>query len=425
MKLIRKDFKDRIPQELLYVLNHINYPSYIVGGAVRDWLQGKVEKDFDIEVFAPSYDALVKELCKQGLEPKVDDRKFGIVRVKLETIDEPIEFSLPRKDNKVGEHHNEFFITYEGDDAPKTVREASIRRDFTINSIYLCTKTFEVTDCWGGIQDLENKVLRVVDEATFLEDPLRIWRMLPAITKNNIRTVVIPDIDFRGLDLMVTPTARWNEVKKALSVEHMTVRAAERFMYVYSLLTSPDEPSYFINRHRTLVDFEDYFSGDKLLEVRLSLLDRHTGRYKKHYKGASRPVVSMSTYLGIPKEIQTHLGILSDVGYYFVDLMFWSQEIYPLYEPHELVEYHSLISPQYATHHMYDANNELCRLGWYNKPPEPIVTGDFLINKIGLKPSEKFSKLIHEGYRMQVLECFDDIGGAVETMERYISTGGY
>ena len=57
--------------------------------------------------------------------------------------------------------------------------EAALRRDFTINAIgydFLGKKEF--LDPFGGIKDLEKRVLRHIKDETFVEDSLRVYRAI-------------------------------------------------------------------------------------------------------------------------------------------------------------------------------------------------------------------------------------------------------
>jgi len=51
-----------------------------------------------------------------------------------------------------------------------------MRRDFTINAMMMDVLTGELTDHWGGREDLENGIIRHVSSETFPEDPLRVFR---------------------------------------------------------------------------------------------------------------------------------------------------------------------------------------------------------------------------------------------------------
>lgn len=139
-----------------------------IGGCVRDKLLGSESKDVDIEVYGlPAHD-LANILRNFGKVNFVGE-SFGVI--KLTTADEDFDFSLPRRDNKVGRGHRGFQV---GVDHDLTPAEAAARRDFTINAI---GEKLDGTlvDPFNGVADLKNKILRATSEH-FSEDPLRVLR---------------------------------------------------------------------------------------------------------------------------------------------------------------------------------------------------------------------------------------------------------
>lgn len=63
------------------------------------------------------------------------------------------------------------------DRAGTSLYEDLARRDFTVNSIFLDASTGEVTDPFGGLADLERRVLRATTGESFSGDPLRVLRL--------------------------------------------------------------------------------------------------------------------------------------------------------------------------------------------------------------------------------------------------------
>jgi tRNA nucleotidyltransferase (CCA-adding enzyme) len=82
------------------------------------------------------------------------------------------EFTVPRKDSKAAPGHKGFDVEF---DPALTPQEAAARRDFTINSILYDPRTRQVIDYYGGVADMNNRVLRHTSGA-FAEDPLRVLR---------------------------------------------------------------------------------------------------------------------------------------------------------------------------------------------------------------------------------------------------------
>ena len=146
----------------------------LVGGCVRDMLLGTEPKDFDIECFGVAPKKL-REALKREFELDLVGMSFGVIKLSHYDID----IALPRRETKLGLGHRAFEMEC---DPGLTVREASARRDFTVNAIYRDPLTGEIIDPWNGRGDLERMRLRHVSEH-FSEDPLRVLRGMQFIAR--------------------------------------------------------------------------------------------------------------------------------------------------------------------------------------------------------------------------------------------------
>ncbi len=147
--------------------------AYLVGGAVRDAILGLPVKDFDVEVYGLAPDRLAALLARLGSVDAVG-QAFAVYKLAgLAGVDGALDVSIPRRDSKVGPGHRGIAVT--GDPA-LSVEEASRRRDFTINALLQDPLSGEILDPHGGRRDLEARLLRAVDTASFGEDPLRALR---------------------------------------------------------------------------------------------------------------------------------------------------------------------------------------------------------------------------------------------------------
>jgi len=136
--------------------------TYLVGGAVRNELLGLpvIERDY-VVVGSTEKDMLDAGFTRVG-------RDFPVF---LHPITKE-EYALARTERKTGPGHQGFVC----DATPSvTLEEDLLRRDLTINAIAKDTDG-SLTDPFGGLQDLEKKVLRHVSDA-FTEDPLRVLRV--------------------------------------------------------------------------------------------------------------------------------------------------------------------------------------------------------------------------------------------------------
>jgi tRNA nucleotidyltransferase (CCA-adding enzyme) len=156
--------------------------AFLVGGCVRDALLGQPHgKDFDVEVFGVDYESLLNALRKWGRTDLVG-RSFGVVKLTTES-GHGYDFTVPRRDSKVGAGHQGFIVEFDPNITPQ---DAAARRDFTINSLMYDPRTHEVLDFFGGVEDLKNRVLRHTS-AAFAEDPLRVLRGMQCAGRFDLR----------------------------------------------------------------------------------------------------------------------------------------------------------------------------------------------------------------------------------------------
>ncbi len=128
------------------------------GGAVRDRLLGRAPRDTDLEVYGLSAQALESVIARFGPVRRVGAR-MGVYVLK------GVEIALPQGPG--------------GTEDPGLAPEAaSRRRDLTVNALLRDPLTGDILDFYGGRADLRAGRLRHVDASTFVEDPLRLLRVV-------------------------------------------------------------------------------------------------------------------------------------------------------------------------------------------------------------------------------------------------------
>ncbi|UCH43213.1 MAG: CCA tRNA nucleotidyltransferase [Dehalococcoidales bacterium] len=142
---------------------------YLVGGVVRDLILGTNISDFDLMVEGDAVQ-LAKRLAEVTQTELTIHARFKTARVtwtkwsfdlataRSETYDHP--GALPRV--QPGSLENDLF-----------------RRDFTINAMALelnPQRYLQLVDQYGGREDLEKGLVRVLHEKSFTDDATRIWR---------------------------------------------------------------------------------------------------------------------------------------------------------------------------------------------------------------------------------------------------------
>ena len=173
-EVTRRRFTMDLPQDLVALarlFNRAGHQLYVVGGAVRDALQGKEPKDYDVATDAHP-DAVVS-LLKQDPRNKVLEvgKAFGVV-VCVTPAGYEYEIATFRRD--VGKGRRPDAVEFTG------IEDDVRRRDLTVNALFYDIDAGEVVDYVGGIKDIEDGVVRAVGDPKerFDEDRLRILRVL-------------------------------------------------------------------------------------------------------------------------------------------------------------------------------------------------------------------------------------------------------
>ncbi len=152
-------------------LKAIDAKAIVVGGSVRDYYLKLPIKDYDIEVYGlENMQSLEKILSIYGSVNLVG-KSFGVLKFWYEG--DEYDFSFPRRESKIGDGHRGFDVRVDGS---MDFKEASRRRDFSINAMGYDIEKEKFLDFYSGLEDIESKILRHIDEKTFVEDPLRIYR---------------------------------------------------------------------------------------------------------------------------------------------------------------------------------------------------------------------------------------------------------
>lgn len=142
--------------------------AYYVGGFVRDRLLGRDCKDIDIEIHGVPVPVLEAILDSLGTRTQMG-ASFGIYGLSHYDLD----IALPRRERANGKGHKDFAVLT---DPFLGAKKAAMRRDFTVNALMEDVLTGQVLDFFHGREDLEQGILRHVDDASFPEDPLRVLR---------------------------------------------------------------------------------------------------------------------------------------------------------------------------------------------------------------------------------------------------------
>ncbi len=162
----------------------LSQPCFVIGGFVRDLLLKRNSPDIDVVTLGSGIN-LAQQVAKR-IGPKTPVsvfKNFGTAMLKYQELE--VEFVGARKES------------YQSDSRKPIVEDGTLeddqkRRDFTINAlaIGLNQDNFgELIDPFGGIEDLQNQIIRTPLEPgiTFSDDPLRMMRAIRFSTQLNFK----------------------------------------------------------------------------------------------------------------------------------------------------------------------------------------------------------------------------------------------
>lgn len=135
---------------------------YVVGGTVRDFYFGLESYDKDLiicDMEAKIFAEKLHQMCKSAFVPLDEENK--IYRIVLHKTEDNEPQSMIDVTNPIGD----------------SIEQDLRRRDLTINAIAVDIHTGEVIDLFGGVSDLQNKLLNYIEEINFVDDPLRLLRV--------------------------------------------------------------------------------------------------------------------------------------------------------------------------------------------------------------------------------------------------------
>ncbi len=158
----------QLPKKVQMIINKLQsngYEAYAVGGCVRDSILGRVPDDWDITTSATPEET--KMLFDRTFDTGIE---HGTITVLIDK--EGFEVTTYRVDGEYEDSRHPKEVTF-----TRSLKEDLLRRDFTINAMAY-NDTEGLVDIFGGMEDLDNKIIRCVGNATerFSEDALRILR---------------------------------------------------------------------------------------------------------------------------------------------------------------------------------------------------------------------------------------------------------
>lgn len=174
-----REYIKKLPPELQNAITAIEaishrraMPAYLVGGIVRDMLLGVDNFDLDIVVEGDAIKFADEFVSKLGTK-LITHKRFGTATAVIKH-GEKIDFATSRKE------------TYPYPAALPLVSRGDLqddlgRRDFTINAMAFALNKEQLgkfIDRFNGARDLKTGKIRVLHDASFLDDPTRMLRAI-------------------------------------------------------------------------------------------------------------------------------------------------------------------------------------------------------------------------------------------------------
>ncbi|MEW6244702.1 MAG: CBS domain-containing protein [Bacillota bacterium] len=270
-----------LPEDMLSVVTALGEVAdglgvrcYLVGGIVRDLLLGV--RNFDLDVTVEGDGVQFAHAVAQRLGGKVRaHREFGTATVQMPEL--CLDVASSRRE----------YYEYSGA-LPKvefaSIKEDLRRRDFTINAMALSINRDDfltLIDYYGGQEDLQNRIIRVLHNMSFIEDPTRLFRAVRFLGRYGFE---------------------WEKETLALAMEAVRLNAVSRVSVqrltneVILLLSEPDPPSALKALARINL-FEPLFhiSWTTALERELKRTKRALAEVSERV--FSRPVIEYVPYL--------------------------------------------------------------------------------------------------------------------------------
>jgi poly(A) polymerase len=193
--------------KVLYRLKSAGYQAHLVGGGVRDLLLGREPKDFDVAT-----DASPEEVREVFRNSRLIGRRFRLAHVQFgREIIEVATFRAGQDEQLADQHHTDEGMLLR-DNVYGNIEQDALRRDFTVNALYYNIADFSIIDYAGGVEDLNNGVLRLLGdpETRYREDPVRMLRAVRFAAKLGFRVASETESPIRELAPLLSdvPAAR-------------------------------------------------------------------------------------------------------------------------------------------------------------------------------------------------------------------------
>ena len=207
-----KEYERKIFELITESASELDFPTYVVGGYVRDRLLARESKDMDIVCVGSGIKLAEHLSSKLRPIPRLTVfSRFGTAMIKHKDLE--IEFVGARKESYSKDSRKPAIEN-------GTLEDDQLRRDFTINALAVSLNKEnygEIIDPFNGLHHLELKLIKTPldPDKTFSDDPLRMLRAIRFATQLNFT------IDERTLQSIAANKNRIKIISKERIISEM------------------------------------------------------------------------------------------------------------------------------------------------------------------------------------------------------------
>ncbi len=379
----------------------------VVGGSVRDYFLHIGAKDYDIEVFGLGRLETLENILQHYGKVKLVGKSFGVLKFLYRN--EEYDFSFPRSERKVAMGHKGFDVSIDGS---MSFKEAAKRRDFTINAMGFDIQKQTFLDPFGGREDLEQKILRHINDETFVEDPLRVYRGVQFCARF-------------GLTMDVRTKALCSKMIEEGALEELPKERL--FEEIKKLLLKADKPSIGWILLKELGALKSFPELDSLSQSQwvstMKRLDLMVG-IRKDLPNESLTLMlsalcldlgelqSREFLMRLTAEVKLVTSVCSLLPHYryIFDIYKSDESSAKIRKLSTKVKIEDLVLLAKADMGALGKDGSWCDrlwsdakdLGVLQSSPEPFLQGRDLVREFGLEPSPKFKEILDKVYMMQL-----------------------
>ncbi len=329
-------------------------------------------------------------------------KSFGVLKLRVKNFE--FDFSIPRVEKKISKGHNGFIVNLKKD---INFKEATQRRDFTINAIGFDILSKEFLDPQNGIVDIKKGVLRHIDSKRFQEDPLRVYRGVQFVARFELK---VEKDTFILLQNMVENTILDELPKERIYIE------------IKKLFLKSKKPSIGIELMKELGILDRYFP--ELLNIKLKSIDR-VSKYKDLKLifasiGFFNPRQNKQFLIKLTDEkrfIDEVLNLTDTLIKYKDKKILKKVDINRISTTTKVEDFLKLARVLIKVKNYRQVKKISKRLNIYRDKLHPIIKGRDLI-ELGMRPSKEFKHILNRLYQAQVEDKINSPKEAFELLKR-------